>query len=117
MTSSISLVPLLRTQFNHVALPPNLPGKQDESIDQVECALIDLLRNASRTLGRLTENDICDQFDVVCHMLDVCKAVNAGGKLDKASLATKFRDLRQKDILILHIAEQNAGLLIRRDQE
>jgi hypothetical protein len=114
MTSSISLTKIL---FNHVALPPQLPGKQDDKIDQIECALINLLQNASRTLRDLTKDDVCDQFDAVCHTLHACKAVNAGGKLDNAALGDEFENIGRKDLLILHVAEQNAGLLIRRHQE
>lgn len=40
--------------------------------------------------------------------------MNAGGKVSKAVLLTEFRCLELDDVLIVHIAEQNAGLLIRR---
>lgn len=117
VTSSVSLTSLTKTLFNHVALPPQLPGKQDDRIDQVERALTDRLQDASRTLRDLTNDDIRNQFDFVCHTLHVCKTVNAGGKLDTTSLAAEFRNLRRNDLLILHIAEQNTGLLIRRHQQ
>lgn len=76
MTPTASLTKII---FNHVALPPQLPGKPDDKIDQVEPALIKLLQNASRILRDLTEDGIRDQFDHVCHTLHTCRTVNAGG--------------------------------------
>ncbi|RFU26654.1 hypothetical protein B7463_g9687, partial [Scytalidium lignicola] len=117
MTPSVSSTSLTKILFNHVALPPQLPGKQDDKISQVEWGLINLLQNASRTLGDLTTNDLYNQFEVVCYVCRICKAVNAGGKLESTALAAEFRNLGRKEFLILHIAEQNAGLLIRRQQD
>ncbi|KAH8810980.1 hypothetical protein F5884DRAFT_897492 [Xylogone sp. PMI_703] len=117
MTSSDSSPSLTKILFNHVALPPQLPGKQDDSVSQVECGLINLLHSASRTLRDFTSNDLYNQFDAVCYALRICKALNAGRKLESAALAAEFRKLGRKEFLILHIAEQNAGLLIRRHQD
>lgn len=114
MTLTASLTKII---FNHVVLPPQLPGKHDDKIDLVEPALIKLLQDASRILRDLTEDGIREQFDLVCHTLHTCRTVNAGGGLDSATLGAEFGNLGRKGLLILHIAEQNAGLLIRRHQE
>lgn len=117
MSTSASLTSILESLFNHVALPPRLPGKRDHNIEEIECAITVRLLNASRDLRDLMYNDFGDQWDSIRRSLQVCKAVNAGGKLNKASLVTAFQKLERKDILILHVAEQNAGLLIRRHHE
>jgi len=108
--------PLMKAIFNHVVLPPQLPGKHDDQLGQVEPALIRLLQNASSILRDLTEGGIRDHFDLVCHTLHTCRRVNAGGGLDRGTLRAEFGNLGRTGLLILHIVEQNAGLLIRRHQ-
>ena len=110
---------ILESIFSHVALPPRLPAKQEGRTDQIriECALIDRLLDASRTLGVLTSNKFGNQWECIRRLLLTCKVVNAGAKLNKTSLLNEFRILEHKDLLILHVAEQNAGLLIRRHHE
>jgi hypothetical protein len=43
--------------------------------------------------------------------------VKAGCRLNKTALLTEFRRFNHNGFLILHVAEQNAGLLIRRQHE
>lgn len=114
---SASLPSTLELLFNHVALPPRLPGRHDHKIEVIEFALTVRLLNASQELRDLTYSRFGDQWDSIRRSLQICKAANAGGKLNKASLVTEFRRLERKDLLILHVAEQNAGLLIRRHHE
>ncbi|KAL9125857.1 MAG: hypothetical protein Q9217_005002 [Psora testacea] len=108
---------LLEALIHHVALPARLPGNQDNRIDQIERALTDRLLDATRTLRDLTNGPLCHQWEPIVNLLQTCKDVNAGGRLNKSSLVTKFRTLERKDYLILHIAEQNTGLLVRRHNE
>jgi hypothetical protein len=107
----------LESLVNHVALPPQLPGKQEHETEQIECALTGCVLDAARTLRDLTKGELSNQWDRIRDTLQICKTVNAGGKLNKTSLLTEFRRLEHKGLLILHVAEQNAGLLIRRHYE
>lgn len=116
MNKTVGSVPLLLNALvNHIGLPPRLPGKQEEGIDEIEEALTVRLLNACRALSGLTEGELSQQWDRTRKILQICKVVNAGGKLDKASLLSEFQALERKDLLILHVTEQNAGLLIRRN--
>ena len=118
--SSASALSVLESLCNHVALPPRLPGKQEHSINQIEHALTERLLDASRTLRdlvNLTNNGFGVQWDCIRRVLQTCKAINTGGKLNATSLLTEFRQVERNDLLILHVAEQNAGLLIRRQHE
>jgi hypothetical protein len=108
---------LLDSLVNHVALPPQLPGKADRNIDQIQLALTNRLLDASRILRDQTKGEFSSQWESIRNILQVCKTANASGKLNKASLLAEFARLERKDFLILHIAEQNAGLLIRRHYE
>jgi hypothetical protein len=105
---------MLELLFNHFVLPPRLPGKQDSRIEDIEHSLITRVLLASRTMRDLVNIDFRDRWDSVRRSLQTCKVVNLGGKLDKKSLVAEFRSLQSEDILILHVAQQNAGLLIRR---
>lgn len=116
-TPSASLPSTLELLFNHVALPPRLPGKHDHKIEDIEYAMTVRLLNASRELRDLMYKEFGDQWDTICRSLQICKTVNAGGKLNKASLVVEFRRLEPKDLLILHVTEQNAGLIVRRHHE
>lgn len=111
---AISKASLLESLANHVALPPRLPGKRESQLDQIENALTDRLLDASRTIRDLTHGEISQQWDGIRRILQTCRTINAGGKLDKKQLLTEFRGLGSKHVLIVHVAEQNAGLLIRR---
>lgn len=108
---------LLESLVNHITLPPHLPGKEENRIEQVEHALTGYLLDASRTIRDLTNGQLSHQWECIRNILQICKVVNAGGKLNKTSLLTEFRRLEHNGYLILHIAGQNAGLLIRRQYE
>jgi hypothetical protein len=50
-------------------------------------------------------------------LLESSMTLNRGGRLNQTTLLTAFRDLEINGILVLHVAEQNAGLLIRHSPE
>ncbi|KAI9833796.1 MAG: hypothetical protein M1819_003531 [Sarea resinae] len=114
---SASSSTLIESLVNHVALPPRLPGKQDNRIEQIEQALTARLLDASRILRDLTDDSHRDQWDRLRRILETCKILNAGGKLSKSSLLKELQNLEHNDYLILHVSEQNAGLLIRRQND
>ncbi len=115
MVSSTSS--LLESLFHHVVLPPRLPGKRETNIDAIERAIMDRLLTAIRTLRDFMSDKCPDQWGSLCRSLQICTALNAGGKLNIGSLLTESGSLERNGLLILHITEQNAGLLIRRHHE
>lgn len=118
MSKSVSSFPcLLESVVNHVALPPRLPGKADRNVDQIQHALTSRLLDASRILRDQTDGEFSHQWESIRGILNTCRTANADGKLNRTSLSIQFGGLERKDLLILHIAEQNAGLLIRRKYE
>ena len=108
---------LLESIFYHVALPPRLPGRQENKTTTVEQALADHLLKACQVIRDLAQNNYRDEWEYIRRLLQTCKTVNAGSNLNKSSLLTEFRGLERNDLLVLHVTEQNAGLLIRRDLE
>lgn len=103
---------MLDLVFNHLALPPQLPGRADDKIEEIEQALIARLLGAGRMLRDST--DFFDQWDCIRRSLQTCKTLNLGGKLNRKSLISEFQALDSRDVLILHVSQQNAGILISR---
>ncbi|KAF2135526.1 uncharacterized protein K452DRAFT_303485 [Aplosporella prunicola CBS 121167] len=104
---------LLQAVINHVALPAQLPTHEDTDPGLVDHALIDRLITAALTLRNLSNGDSIQTWEDARFALATAKALNVNRKLEKSILLDEFRLLR-KNILILHVTQQNAGLLIRR---
>ncbi|KAM3074145.1 hypothetical protein ACMFMG_003033 [Clarireedia jacksonii] len=103
---------LFESLINHLVLPPRLPGEEDGN-PQLDCALFDRLINASKLLRNVTDHEC---WESIRRSLQVSKAIqcNSQAKLNKASLISEMRNLDHGVILILHVLEQNAALLISR---
>jgi hypothetical protein len=108
---------MLELVYNHIALPSQLPGKEDVRIDEISNDLIIRLLDASRHLKDVTNSNLCDSWDSIRRSLQTCRILNLGSTLNSKSLVSEFRALEGNEIIILHVSEQNAGLLIRRDHE
>jgi hypothetical protein len=104
---------LLESLFNHIVLPPHLPGQQDTRLDRVERALVERLLDSTVKLSRLPHNDFVNDLESLRCSLETCRRVNSGGRLNKTSLLTAMRELHGRDFIALHITEQNAALIIR----
>ncbi|KAL1638643.1 hypothetical protein SLS58_008761 [Diplodia intermedia] len=105
---------LLEAQFNHLVLPARLPGKCDNNILRLEAAISDRLLDACRLVQGSATIDDYHEWDHLRRVLLVTKTVNSDNKIDKVALIQELRGLGPDGFLILHITEQNAGLLIRR---
>jgi hypothetical protein len=100
--------------FNHLILPPRLPGKRDSETEEIESHLTTLLLGATGVLRDISSGESAEAWSCIQRSLDICNIVNEDNRLNKTSLLDAFGWLQHKDGLILQIAEQNAGLLIRR---
>ncbi|PBP16318.1 hypothetical protein BUE80_DR012981 [Diplocarpon rosae] len=102
---------LLEDVFNHVALPTKLPGRQDENLDKIEDALVERM---SASLSRLSDSLLDPTFgESLQRSLKVARRINMGGRLMKSSILDEFKHLNTTDFILIHVAEQNAVLLIR----
>ncbi|PYI00251.1 hypothetical protein BO78DRAFT_439495 [Aspergillus sclerotiicarbonarius CBS 121057] len=104
---------LIQRVFEHAALPPKLPGSHDENIDEVEVNLLERMLKATKTMKGLDIDS--SMWDNVKRSLRACKHIHVDGSIDKAQLTLSLRKLAPGNIVILHIMQQNAGLLIRRE--
>ena len=104
----------LTAVFNHLVLPPKLPGKQDSDIGEIERQLAIRLISATGILRDLSNDESTEAWGCIQRSVKTCSIVNEDGRLNQTTLLDAFRRLQDKDGLILHVAEQNAGLFIRR---
>lgn len=114
MSQQTATARLLEAQFNHLVLPARVPSKRDDDLAEIEVAIINRLTDACRVLRDSGSVDSYNEWDNIRRVLVTVKDLNTGGRLEKLTLLRNFRSLEQGDLLILHVAEQNAGLLIRR---
>ncbi|KAI1637344.1 hypothetical protein F4809DRAFT_649926 [Biscogniauxia mediterranea] len=105
---------VLKGLFNHVALPAQLPQQADSDLEVrgIESALIERLLRASKLLANYQEGICWHTWEAVRQSLLVCKSLNIGGKLDKDQLVLHLQQLQDQGLIILHVAYQNAGILI-----
>jgi hypothetical protein len=102
--------------FNHLVLPTQIPGKQDADIEIINSDVLVRLIHATVTLGKLACEKQASIWHAVRQSLRCCQSLHVLGRLEKQSLIAEFRLLKHDQPLILHVAEQNAALIIRRDK-
>lgn len=103
----------LELTFNHVVLPPKLPGEQDSKVEDIERELLTRLLRATKTMESCARDDDLPIWQNIGKTLQTCGPVNEDKYVNKVALMNVFRDLESQHAVILRITEQNAGLLIR----
>jgi hypothetical protein len=107
---------LLKSLFNHTALPPRLPGKLESSIDQIDDHLVARLLSAIKPFTTCQpDSHFLTTLQCLQRSLNIARRVNAGGKLTKDSLLEAMRELKGVEMVIIYVMEQNAALLLRRE--
>ncbi|KAI1753021.1 hypothetical protein F4782DRAFT_95691 [Xylaria castorea] len=107
---------LLGSVFNHLVLPPKVPGAQDIHIDAVSRNILTRMIHATNTAINLA-SDVPwrEAYQNLQDSLQACLELNRG-RLERSSLLKHLQKLDLGKVIILHVKEQNAGLLIRRDK-
>lgn len=100
--------------FNHLVLPPKLPGQPDLDTSEIELSVLNRMICAFNTLSRLSGQEFEEKWAPIHIYIRICLIHNQG-RIEKASLLQEFRNLQTKIPFILHMVEQNAALIIRRD--
>lgn len=104
----------LENLFNHIALPPRLPQRNDTKIEIFERALTEsLLKWASLFRDRVGDNSTHSWDSVVITLLN-CDVLHVGEKLNSVTLQNAFSKLSLRQSLVIYVAKQNAELLIYR---
>lgn len=107
----------LETLLNHVVFPEQLPSRPDVGIRALERDLVNSLIKAAEALVVTASDAHRSIWEDVRKTLIVARTLNNDTDvegLEKTSLLESFRQLEPTSSLILHVREQNAGLLIKR---
>jgi hypothetical protein len=106
--STLSLV------FNHVVLPPKLPGTQDNELERVEKELLLRLYRAAEKMKEICSDEGSQLvWEHILQTLDCCKLIHQDGHIPKNALLNVFPWIQEGHPLLIYIADQNAALLIR----
>ncbi|KAF2634182.1 hypothetical protein P280DRAFT_474818 [Massarina eburnea CBS 473.64] len=102
----------LLLQYNHAVLPRNLPGAEEVDRDQVDKQLLARLHSAVLEFSTFVHPDHKIFVTAIQAALDTCRTLNVDGTIEKDGLLQAFSKLGNNDLLILHVTQQNAGLLV-----
>ncbi|UZP45406.1 hypothetical protein NXS19_013218 [Fusarium pseudograminearum] len=100
--------------YNHLALPPHLPHRQDSNLTGIENALTDRLLASVKHLQSLPNNGHSAIWDSVRRGLETTKSIHIGGHVDRTALARELSGLGDSDFLAVYVSSQNCALYIRR---
>lgn len=105
-------MPLLESVFNHLVLPPKIPGQQDTDTEEIEQCILSRLRKACDTLGKFAGKNFQEIWASIDDSLCACMNVTKS-RLETTSILKAFQHLQPKHFLVLHVVEQNAALFLR----
>lgn len=103
----------LRSIFNHVVLPPELPGHADEHSEAVDRELIRRLLNTVTVMKSKAQEELFPTWKILENTLRLSSLGNEGVICNKAALVEALEKISPENALIVCVQEQNAGLLIR----
>ncbi|KAL6701246.1 hypothetical protein J3F84DRAFT_391848 [Trichoderma pleuroticola] len=102
----------LKPLIDHAVLPPKLPGKREEDYEALSHQLLKRFLHACETVESLASPPFADAFRSLSESLRACMNLNRGC-LDRETLLKYFSQLQPNTVLICHVVEQNAAVLIR----
>lgn len=108
-------VPFNEQLYNHIALPRDVPGREDRNLSSIEGALLTRLLAASQFLSSRVALADQQQIRALCESLNTCRSLHVDRSITKPALLREMRNLQPKRMLILHVSNQNSGLLIYQD--
>ena len=105
---------IVESVYHHLILPPKLPGQAESELYNIEKDLIRRLIKAISFIKRSLNDDTGNDYTTLQRCLHISQFLNEDGRLNKSSLLEALQKLGLGSSLILHIREQNAGLLVQR---
>ncbi|KAI1264019.1 hypothetical protein F5Y18DRAFT_437210 [Xylariaceae sp. FL1019] len=104
----------LRAVFNHLVLPPQVPGGQDWDVEAISQDVLKRVIRACETIDAVIDSPWSEAFQSLRASFHACFSLNSG-RLERSTMLEHFSQLDQTHMLILHVVEQNSALLVRRD--
>ena len=101
--------------FNHIFLPAQLPHRDDHQSGAGDRALMEHLIDFCHHFRDLNHIEHYTQWSTILRTLRTFATLHRNNKsLSKNALTSTFNDAKDGAIVILHIAMQNSGLIIRK---
>lgn len=101
--------------FNHVLLPPQLPHRDDHQNGAGDRVLVEYLTNYCHLFRDLIHPEQYTQWSTILSTLRTFAILHRNNKsLSRNALKSAFRDAKDGAIIILHVAMQNSGLIVRK---
>lgn len=102
---------LLESVFNHLVLPPKVPGAHDPRYDDVFSDLVERLLDSVDHVAKCVPHQQKPELSILNQTLLTCKQLNSGS-LEKSFLIKAFATIQERP-LILYMEPQNAALILR----
>lgn len=123
----------LQAVFNHLFLPPQLPDIEDTDVDEVAENLQERWLAAARSIrdkGSESVHNVANAhmltsiapdaytgaLQSVSRALKASQTIYEGGAVSRLALTEALQKLENGDFVVLHIAAQNAGVIIKKDK-
>ena len=103
---------LFLQQYYHVVLPRDVPEGEEVNLSSTNSALLNRLTVAVKSVALVALPTHRSSIEAIRSALETCRVVNFDGALGKRTVTEELRKLAGERLLILHIAAQNAALLI-----
>ena len=101
---------LLLSLINHIVLPPRIPAKEDHD-SVVNQELTRRLIQAAQSIRDYANQESLLEWEQLLSGLKASQALNSESHLDKATLIDRLTVLSPGTFLVLHVSNQNAGIL------
>ncbi|KAF2020220.1 hypothetical protein BU24DRAFT_477383 [Aaosphaeria arxii CBS 175.79] len=108
---------LLQKLYYHVVLPRDVPGREDSNLFSIERELHDRLTRAIKAVSPHASTDHFYAIEAARVSFVKSKAINVDGKIDKDVFVEELATLNTSQTLFLHATEQNAALLVYREDK
>lgn len=106
---------LIESVFNHLVLPPKVPGAHDQRYDEVSRDLVERLLDSVDSIAKHVPASQKQALATLSNSLVVYDKLNRG-YLDKLSLVNAFSTIQEQP-LILYMEPQNAALIVRLEHD
>jgi len=108
---------ILTLIYHHIVLPRRLPQGQDWDHEALSSNILQLLLEAANTMSTLIAADHKERWERVVEALVNHDKIHHHNLIVEEFLEEALMNLKRDNMLILHIMEQNAGVLIIRNQK
>ncbi|KAL2041871.1 hypothetical protein N7G274_005656 [Stereocaulon virgatum] len=104
--------------YHHIFLPPCVPQRDDKKNGAGDRALIGHLCQLAPLFRDMVDQDFYTQWSILCRCLTTFGTLHRDNKsISQVALMRAFKDVKNGDVVILHLALQNSGIIMRKAEK